>query len=193
MAEGSSRFGYTEEEPFPVDHPVKQDFPLPDEGPVDISDALGRSDKDNKFIQLFSASGFDINRRQEFAVAAGFTPGRSARGHAGRIIKSLANNKAMQRALKRHGVDNNKLAQKMMELLDCEHPQFKGRPDNMAQIKAVEMSLRVKDAFPPTKVEVDKSEHKEIVISGEVIQRLERYDRLKVIDCEDVTVHDRTD
>jgi hypothetical protein len=58
----------------------------------------------------------------------------------------------------------------------------------MAQLKAVEMSLRVHDAFPAAKVDIDKTEHKEIVISAEVVQRLEKYEHLKAIDVESVTI-----
>jgi|GEM_PF-3157009 len=169
---------------------------FPDPEPIDGSeekDTKIQTERDVKFVQLFQASGFDLAKREQLAVAAGFPPGRVARGNAGRVIKALVNNKAMQRALKKEGVNNEKLAQKLKELLDCEHPAFEGRSDNMAQLKAVEMSLRVKDAFPPTKVDVDKTERKEIVVSGEVIQRLERFQSFKDIDVEAVTVRDASD
>jgi hypothetical protein len=169
------------------------EFPICEVVPENEENMMNLTEKDHQFVKLFQASGFDFSRRSQLAVAAGFAPGATAKANAGRIIKTLANNKAMQRALKRHGVDNNKLALKIKELLDCEHPAFIGRPDNMAQIKATEMALRVKDAFPPTKVEVDKTEKKEIVISAEVIQRLEKYERFRNIDLTPVTVANSTD
>jgi hypothetical protein len=169
------------------------EFPICEVVPENEENMMNLTDKDHQFVKLFEASGFDFSRRSQLAVAAGFQPGATAKANAGRIIKTLANNKAMQRALKRHGVDNNKLALKIKELLDCEHPAFIGRPDNMAQIKATEMALRVKDAFPATKIDVDKTERKEIVISAEVIARLEKYERFRDVDVTDVTVVDSPD
>lgn len=184
-----------EDKPTIVTATLKEqtEIPICEVVPQSENDMMELTDRDHKFVKLFEASGFDFSKRSELATAAGFPPGMVSRANAGRIIKTLANNKAMQRALKRHGVDNNKLAMKIKELLDCEHPAFVGRPDNMAQIKATEMALRVKDAFPPTKVEVDKSEKKEIVISAEVVQRLEKYERFRTVDLEAVTVHDSSD
>lgn len=184
-----------EDKPSVVTPTVREqtEFPVCEAEPVAVSEMMDLTDKDHRFVKMFEASGFDFSKRSQIAVAAGFQPGATAKANAGRIIKTLANNKAMQRALKRHGVDNNKLALKIKELLDCEHPAFVGRSDNMAQIKATEMALRVKDAFPPTKVEVDKTEKKEIVISAEVIERIEKYERFKNVDLSCVTVLDPTD
>ncbi len=147
-----------------------------------------RTDRDQKFVSMFEASGFDISKRVEIATAAGFAPRNVAKANAGRIIKSLTHNEAMQKALKRKKVDYNRLAEKLVELLDCEHPAFEGKPDNMSQLKAVEMSLRVHDAFPATKLDIDKTERKEIVISAEVVDRLEKFAKLKAIDVSSVTL-----
>jgi hypothetical protein len=171
---------------------------FPDPEPIEGSDTKDtkiQTERDQRFVALFQASGFNLAKREELAVVAGFPPGRAARGNAGRVIKALVNNKKMQKALKDEGVDFKRLAGKLNELLDCEHPAFEGRADNMAQLKAVEMSIRVKDAFPPTKVDIDKSERKEIIVSGEVIQRLERFQSFGDIetDVQAVTVRDASD
>lgn len=172
--------------PTEIDQPVVD--PLSEQNLPEI-----RTDRDHKFINMFEASGFDLSKRVDIAVAAGFTPRNVAKANAGRIIKSLTRNEAMQRALKRKKVDYNRLADKLVELLDCEHPAFEGKPDNMSQLKAVEMSLRVHDAFPATKVDIDKTERKEIIISAEVVERLEKFERLKAIDVSAVTVRNDPD
>jgi hypothetical protein len=169
---------------------------FPDPEPIEGSnekDTKIQTERDRKFVALFQASGFDLAKREELAVAAGFPPGHPARGNAGRVIKALVNNKAMQSALKKEGVDNKKLAEKLKELLDCKHPFAPKQADNLAQLKAVEMSLRVKDAFPSTKIDIDKTDRKEIIVSGEVIQRLERFQTFKDIDVTAVTVRDSGD
>jgi len=171
---------------------------FPDPEPIqgsDEKDTKIQTERDQRFVALFQASGFNIARREELAIAAGFPPGKPARGNAGRVIKALVNNKKMQKALKDEGVDFKRLAGKLNELLDCEHPAFVGRSDNMAQLKAVEMSIRVKDAFPSTKIDIDKSERKEIIVSGEVIQRLERFQSYKDVDADvtALTVRDASD
>lgn len=141
------------------------------------------TERDQKFVQLFAASGFDLKRREELAIEAGFQPGYGAKMNSGRIVKALVNNKKMQKALKKEGIDFPTLAKKMAELLECEHPAFPGRSDNAIQHKTLETALRIKDAFPPTRVDVDKTDRKEIIISGEVVQRLEKFERFKVLDA----------
>lgn len=176
---------------------MKDGFPTREDQPeAQVEESLAiepRTDKDSKFIQMFEASGFDINRRVDIAVAAGFSPRVAAKANAGRIIKSLANNVAMQKALKKKGVDYNKLADKLVELLDCKHPAFPNQADNQSQLKAVELSLRVHDALPSTKLDIDKTERKEIVFTAEVLQRIEKYERLKDVDVEAVTVRPTPD
>lgn len=150
--------------------------------PFDEKDPHLSTERDQKFVELFAASGFDLKRREELAVQAGFQPGYGAKMNSGRIVKALVNNQKMQKALKKKGIDFNTLADKIAQLLECEHPMFKGRPDNAIQHKTLETALRIKDAFPPARVDLDKTERKEIVISGEVVQRLEKFERFKVLD-----------
>jgi hypothetical protein len=141
-------------------------------------------ERDKRFIELFAGSGFDLSKREELAAQAGYKPGYAAKMNSGRIIKALVNNQKMQKALKKRGIDFDKLAEKIEELLECKHPAFPDNPDNAIRHKALETALRIKDAFPPQRVDVDKTERKEIVISGEVIQRLEKFEKFKELDVE---------
>ena len=78
-------------------------------------------------------------------------------------------------------------------LLDCKHPFAPEQPDNTIQHKAVETAIRVLDANPPQKFEVDHTDRREIVISMEVVQRLEQYDKMRGIDVEGEVIDATTD
>ena len=94
----------------------------------------------------------------------------------------------MQRELKKSGVDMTRLAKKLSEQLDAVHPMSKethfdeeknrwvGPPDNYAQGKAIELGVKLFDALPPIRIEEDRTETKQIVLSGEVVHRLETFE-----------------
>lgn len=140
------------------------------------------TERDQKFVELFAAENFSLAKREECAVKAGFKPGYGAEMNGRRVVNALVHNKKMQRAMKKKGIDFDTLAGKLAQLLDCKHPAFPLQPDNAIQHKALETSLRIKDAFPPNRLELDKREHKEIVITGEFVQRFEKFERFKALD-----------
>jgi hypothetical protein len=141
-----------------------------------------QTERDQKFVELFAAENFNLAKREECAVKAGFQPGYGAMMNGRRISAALINNKKMQKALKKKGIDFNKIADKLVELLDCKHPAFPKSPDNAIQHKAVETCIRISDAFPPNRVELDKREQKEIILTGEVVHRLEKFEKFKALD-----------
>ncbi len=137
--------------------------------------------RDAKFIEKLVEHNLDPSSRHDCAVEAGFKPGLPAVANAGRIIKRLSRNPELQDALQRQKVDMDKVATKIKDLMDCKHPFAPNQPDTTIQLKATETAIRVLDANPPQKFEVDHNEHREIVISMDVVHRLEQYDKMRGI------------
>jgi hypothetical protein len=99
--------------------------------------------------------------------------------NGGRVTKALLQNKKLRRALKRVDVDMDSVAGKIKELLDAKSPLNPTMPDNFIQHKTVETLIRVMDANPPQKIEVDKSTTQHIVITNEAATRLENYQKMR--------------
>ena len=147
--------------------------------PKGIKEREDFSEKDATFITKYAETGFDIKKRQECAVAAGLGTGDLARMNGGRVTKALLQNKKLRRALKRVDVDMDSVAGKIKELLDAKSPLNPTMPDNFIQHKTVETLIRVMDANPPQKIEVDKSTTQHIVITNEAATRLENYQKMR--------------
>jgi len=137
------------------------------------------SEKDATFIEKWKDQNFDIAKRQECAVAAGLGTGDMARMNGGRVTKSLLQNKKLRSALKRIDVDMDSVAGKIKELLDAKSPLNPNMPDNFIQHKTVETLIRVMDANPPQKIEVDKSTTHQVIISNDTVSRLEKYQKMR--------------
>jgi hypothetical protein len=137
------------------------------------------SEKDATFIEKWKDQNFDIKKRQECAVAAGLGTGDLARMNGGRVTKSLLQNKKLRSALKRKNVDMDSVADKIKELLDAKSPLNPTMPDNYIQHKTVETLIRVMDANPPQKIEVDKSTTHQVIISNDTVSRLEKYQKMR--------------
>lgn len=61
------------------------------------------------------------------------------------------------------GLTVKKAVAKHVELFDCIHPLSKEeRPDNLAQLNALTLFYKIRDAYPATKVEIDKREEKTV-------------------------------
>lgn len=126
-------------------------------------------------MDLWSGTGFDPAQKRKCAIEAGFKPA-GAHMQPGRIIDRLAQNRKMQKSLKKHGVTIDRLAGKVSELMEAQHPLSKTpMPDNIAQLKATELGIRLHDAMPPAKLDIEQNERKEIIITAEVIDRMERF------------------
>lgn len=135
-----------------------------------------KTEKDAKFISLWADKNFEPSAKSSCAIEAGYSPSAIQKRTTGKIITSLMQNKKMQKELKKAGVSMARLATKIDELLDAKHPLSPtNKPDNFVQLKAAELGIRLHDAFAPTRVELDKRETKQIVLTAEVIHRLERF------------------
>jgi len=147
--------------------------------PTGIKQVEDWTEKDSRFIEKWSEAGFDIAKRQECAVAAGLGKGDMARMNGGRVAKALLQNKRLQRALKRKNIDFDKIADKLCQLLEAKSPMNLMANDNFIQHKAVETLIRVMDANPPQKIEVDKTTTSQVIITHEAVQRIEKYKEMR--------------
>jgi hypothetical protein len=147
--------------------------------PKGIKEREDFSEKDAAFITKYAETGFDIKKRQECAVAAGLGTGDLARMNGGRVTKALLQNKKLRAALKRVDVDMDSVAGKIKELLDAKSPLNPTMPDNFIQHKTVETLIRVMDANPPQKIEVDKTTTTQVIINNDTMARLEKYQRMR--------------
>lgn len=147
--------------------------------PTGIKDREDFTEKDAAFIEKFAETNFDITKRQECAVAAGLGTGDMARLNGGRVTKALLQNKKLRAALKRVDVDMDTVAGKLKELLDAKSPLNPEANDNFIQHKTVETLIRVMDANPPQKIEVDKSTTHQVIITNEAAVRLETYQKMR--------------
>ena len=147
--------------------------------------------RDAKFIKLWSDAGFDPAMKADCALTAGFSASASKRS-TGKIINSLIQNQKMRKELKKAGVDLKRVAGKIAELMDAPHPLVAPRlnketgklvyaPDNFIQLKATDLAAKIHDVFAPLRIQEDKTETKQIVMSIEVVQRLERYNSQRAL------------
>jgi len=139
------------------------------------------TEKQQACINLFIESGFDFEKIEKFAIAAGF-PKKLAKVCGVNAIRLIGDNPLMQIALIKRGVTIDRIAKKIDQLLDAKGPR--GGPDNAAQARVVETSIRLLNVAPPTKISIDKTEKREISISEEDIQRIERIKGIRVINVE---------
>lgn len=131
------------------------------------------SARERAFLQYWYEAEFDRSKIEECAVKAGYPPGTQGVEQGGRAWSRALKNKEFQLALEKQGIQFERMAKKLDQLLEAEHPMYQGKPDNFIQHKALETAIRVMDANPPTKVDIDKHEEKNIVISMETMSMIE--------------------
>lgn len=110
------------------------------------------------FLQLYAATGFDQSKKIDCAVKAGYA--RSGASHmADRALDHPVFREVINKELDRQGILNpDRIINKLDQLLECRHPFRPNMPDNTEQRKTAEMVLKLGDAFPPKKVDINKRE-----------------------------------
>lgn len=141
------------------------------------------TDRQLATIENFKKTGYDLTKIEQCALDAGY-PKENAKVNAVKAIRRIANNPLMQKALKKQGVTMKRLAKKLDELLDCKHPQFPDQNDNVIQMRAVELGVRLHDALPNPKLEIDTNETIHIHITGDLLGAIEKATGQKVVDLE---------
>lgn len=132
-------------------------------------------------IKRVADAGYNLAAAKKAAVEAGVAPAQASAA-ATRALRKIANNPLFQKALKRQNVTLDTMARKLSQLMDAKHPQFPEHDDNMAQLKALDLAIKAYDAMPAQKIELDKTETHQIIVSAEIIHAVERAKGVKVID-----------
>ncbi len=97
----------------------------------------------------------------------------------------MGNNPRMRKALKKANITMEKLASKLGELLDAQHPAYEGKPDNPTQMKALELGVRLYDAAPNPKLEIaQRTENITVHITADLVKAVQAATGIKVIDVE---------
>lgn len=142
------------------------------------------------FMEEFAKMGFDWNKRKLAVLRAGYEP-VNALLTANQVIRKVTNNDRMIAAMTRKGINFSKLAEKLQALLNAEQVvkvQHDGTliksPDNFVQHKAFETAARLYDTFPSQKIDIDQHSVTEIVLSPEIIGRIQKAKEMETIDLE---------
>jgi hypothetical protein len=139
--------------------------------------------KQQKIINAFIASGFDFSRIEEFAIELGYSA-KTAKFAGLRAIKFLGANPLMQIALEKKGIDFERLAKKVDELLEVRSPKNENVPDGFVQAKVVEMAFRLLGANPPSQIKIDKHETREYIYPDSLEKRIKKAKKVEIIDIE---------
>jgi hypothetical protein len=102
------------------------------------------------FYRMWQSTNFDPKKRYICLVKAGYSP-RTQGSHASETLRSK-----IQKEMKRQGLDPELLIKKHISLLDAKNET--GFPDNSIQFRALDLAYRISDAFPETKLKVEKRE-----------------------------------
>jgi len=145
------------------------------------------SKKDADFIEKWTETGFDVTKRELCAEAAGLGEGEIARMNGGRVTKALLQNQKLREACKRINIDMDKIAGKLAELLECKSAMNPEANDNYIQHKTVETLIKVFDANPPQKIEVDRNTTTQVVISEDTMDRLEKYHKMRSLELDEAS------
>lgn len=95
--------------------------------------------------------------------------------YAVQAVNRLLERKPILDALEKAGVTDEKIAHVILGGLSAEHPLAKGKKDYHAIAKFVSEANRIKDNYPPTRVEQKKQEQVLIVqVTGQDIAALEK-------------------
>ncbi|HET6453487.1 MAG TPA: hypothetical protein VFI02_03705 [Armatimonadota bacterium] len=138
-------------------------------------------------VKRFQETGYDLSTLRDCALQAGYPPANITPAIQ-KALKKIANNPKLQQALKKQGVTMSRVAKKLDELLEAKHPQYPEQNDNLAQGKALELAVKIMDAMPSQKIELDKTETHVIQIAPETIAAIQRAKGIPVIDIEPESV-----
>jgi hypothetical protein len=123
--------------------------------------------------------------KQQAGEAAGYSPS-CASARVTNALETLAGNEAFQKAMKAEGIDNESLAKVLKEGLKAEHPFKRGRKDWHAIHKFFQDALKVKNAFPPTRVQQEGTHrHVHVHMTQSDAEAVNRYNRLREAEVAD--------
>jgi len=106
--------------------------------------------RQQKALQLYKASGCDESKKAEIGKMVGYSP-----GYARQAMDKLLKRKKIQKLLDKRAPDT-KIANELTRLaFESEHPLSKvGKPDNSNRLGALKEINKIKDNYPPKKVDI---------------------------------------
>ena len=149
------------------------------------------SEKTMAFFLAWQELDFDPDKGHEAAPEAGY-PLKSLGQGAGSAIRSIGNNDKMKAAMKKRGLNFDFIADKIFKKTDSKQPfTDKGNDnetifvdDNYSQMKALELSTKLLDVMPSTKLDINEHRKIEIHISAETVERGQKAIDMGVIDID---------
>ena len=142
-----------------------------------IEDELSRvltTDKQKVFLKNRMAG---MNKRQA-AIQAGYAPA-TASIMAKRLSDKLACNRYFMEEAHRQGLTVEAIISELKRgVTESMHPFHPDQPDNYNRRGYTDIALKLFGAYAPTKIDMDiKKQEAKIIITPEIIERLERYNR----------------
>ena len=138
-----------------------------------LSDVL-TTDKQKQFLRNRMAG---LNKRQA-AIQAGYSPA-TASLMAKRLTDKLACNRYFMEEAHRQGLTVEAIIGELKRgVTEAMHPLRPDQPDNYNRRGYTDLALKLFGAYAPTKIDMDiKKQEAKILITPEIIERLERYNR----------------
>jgi len=142
-----------------------------------IEDKLSKvltTDKQKAFLRNRLAG---LNKRQA-AIQAGYAPA-TASLMAKRLTDKLACNRYFMEEAHRQGLTVEAIISELKRgVTEAMHPLRPDQPDNYNRRAFLDIAMRLFGAYAPTKVDLDiQKKEATIIITPEIIERLERYER----------------
>lgn len=140
-------------------------------------------DKLSKVLTTDKQKAFLINRmagmnKRQAAIQAGYAPA-TASLMAKRLTDKLACNRYFMEEAHRQGLTVEAIIGELKRgVTEAMHPLHPDQPDNYNRRGYTDIAMRLFGAYAPTKVDLDiEKKEVKIVITPEIIERLERYNR----------------
>lgn len=132
-----------------------------------------------KLMQEFARAEFNFEKINECALRAGFKKSRYLKRQALQALRPFSGNQYLRSALMSQGIDFTKIAEKIAEQIDAKMPD--GTPDRISERWATEMAIKAHDALPTQKIQIDKHQTNEFILTDDVQERIRR---ARVIEAE---------
>lgn len=140
-----------------------------------MPDALGvdgLSERKRKFLEIYKGFNFNPSKRTEALKASGYVASYASQQGA-KIERSVK--PFIVRAMKKAGIGPTRLAGKLNQLLDCEDSPG-------TQIRALDMGLRLLDAYPNPKITSTKVEQRRVRTDYDTLRLAEEVTGEHIID-----------
>jgi len=139
--------------------------------------------KQRRYIRLLAESNFDKSKKKECALQAGYSP-----NNIGNTVSNLNKNRSVNELIKlkmeEKGLTLDYLVDKQKEILESEHPKYEGKPDTTNRRLALDMAYNIIEAYGSQKIDINKSERKEVIFGIEDYRLAEEITGEKIIDVE---------